>query len=144
MERFGFRPYENATCSGLYERWPGTPMPGERDSTAAAGIRFSCVTANAIAVRSDLCHPARRTDELSLPGCRYTSAPLDVRDSCMNDTVRIKRPICCRRHEDLGGRIKPDSLGNTIKVKTRVHDSSDDIDRSWLKLVENLERSREG
>jgi hypothetical protein len=62
----------------------------------------------------------------------------------MNDTVRIERPICCRRHEDLGGRMKNDSLGNAIKVRTRVHDSPYDIDRSWLELAENLERSSEG
>ena len=41
----------------------------------------------------------------------------------MNDTVKIERPMCCRRHEDLGGRIKQDSLGNAIRVRTRVHDS---------------------
>ena len=41
----------------------------------------------------------------------------------MSDTVKIERPMCCRRHEDLGGRIKEDSLGNAIKVRTRVHDS---------------------
>jgi len=43
----------------------------------------------------------------------------------MSDTVKIERPMCCRRHEDLGGRIKHDSLGNTIKVRTRVHDAQD-------------------
>jgi hypothetical protein len=62
----------------------------------------------------------------------------------MNDTVRIERPICCRRHEDLGGRIKLDSLGNAIKVRTRVHDSPNDIDRSRLELAENFERSSKG
>ena len=56
----------------------------------------------------------------------------------MNDTVRIKRPISCRRQEDLGGRIKQDSLGNTVKVRTRVHDSPDDNDRSWPELAENF------
>jgi hypothetical protein len=50
----------------------------------------------------------------------------------MNDTVKIERPMCCRRHEDLGGRIKRDSLGNTIKVRTRVSDSEDDFACSWL------------
>jgi len=58
----------------------------------------------------------------------------------MNDTVKIKRPMCCRRHEDLGGRIKQDPLGNTIRVRTRVHDSQDDFVRSWLDLRVHLER----
>jgi hypothetical protein len=62
----------------------------------------------------------------------------------MNDTVKIKRPMCCRRHEDLGGRIKQDPLGNTIRVRTRVHDSQDDCARSWLELAVNLERSSVG
>jgi hypothetical protein len=62
----------------------------------------------------------------------------------MNDTVKIKRPMCCRRHEDLGGRIKQDSLGNTIRVRTRVHDSQDDIARSWLELKAHLERDSAG
>jgi hypothetical protein len=58
----------------------------------------------------------------------------------MTDTVKIERPMCCRRHEDLGGRIKQDSLGNTIKVRTRAHDSQDDFVGSWLELEVNLER----
>ncbi len=58
----------------------------------------------------------------------------------MNDTVRIQRPMCCRRHEDLGGRVKRDSLGNTIKVKTRAHDSQDDLALPWLEPESNLER----
>jgi hypothetical protein len=62
----------------------------------------------------------------------------------MNDTVKIKRPMYCRRHEDLGGRIKQDSLGNTIRVRTRVHDSQDDFARLWLELAVNLERSSAG
>jgi hypothetical protein len=62
----------------------------------------------------------------------------------MNDTVKIKRPMCCRRHEDYGGRVTQDSLGNTIKVKTRVHDSQDDLARSWLELTVNLERGSAG
>lgn len=45
----------------------------------------------------------------------------------MNDTVKIERPMSCRRQEDLGGRVNQDSLGNTIRVKTRVHDSQDDV-----------------
>jgi hypothetical protein len=62
----------------------------------------------------------------------------------MNDTVKIKRPMYCRRHEDLGGRIKQDSLGNTIRVRTRVHDSQDDFARLWLELAVNLERGSAG
>jgi hypothetical protein len=62
----------------------------------------------------------------------------------MNDTVKIERPMCCRRNEDLGGRIKEDSLGNTIKVKTRVHDSDDDCARSLLELAANLQSSSAG
>jgi hypothetical protein len=58
----------------------------------------------------------------------------------MNDTVKIKRPMCCRRHEDLGGRIKQDPAGNTIRVRTRAHDSHDDFARSWLELRVHLER----
>jgi hypothetical protein len=58
----------------------------------------------------------------------------------MNDTVKIERPMYCRRHEDLGGRIKRDSLGKTIRVRTRVHDSQDDLARSWLELRAHLER----
>jgi hypothetical protein len=61
-----------------------------------------------------------------------------------NDTVKIRRPMCCRRHEDLGGRIKQDSLGNTIRVKTRAHDSQDDFASSWLDLALNLERDSAG
>jgi hypothetical protein len=45
----------------------------------------------------------------------------------MNDTVKIERPMSCRRHEDFGGRVKHDPLGNTVKVKTRVHDPQDDL-----------------
>ena len=62
----------------------------------------------------------------------------------MNDTVKIKRPMCCRRHEDLGGRIKQDPLGNPIRVRTRVHDSQDDFARSWLELRVHLETDTAG
>jgi hypothetical protein len=47
-------------------------------------------------------------------------------DFMSNDTVKIERPMSCRRHEDFGGRVKQDPLGNTVKVKTRVHDPQDD------------------
>ena len=62
----------------------------------------------------------------------------------MNDTVKIKRPMCCRRHEDLGGRIKQDSQGNTLKVKTRVQDSHDDLDCPLLERTVNLESGSAG
>jgi hypothetical protein len=56
----------------------------------------------------------------------------------MNDTMKIERPIACRRHEDLGGRIKQDSRGNTVRVRTRVHDSEDDFAPSWPALAESF------
>ena len=63
----------------------------------------------------------------------------------MNDTVKIKRPMCCRRHEDLGGRTKEDSLGNGVKVRTRALDSQDDSDGSLLlERTVNLERGSTG
>jgi hypothetical protein len=62
----------------------------------------------------------------------------------MCDTVKIERPMCCRRHEDLGGRIKQDSLGNTIRVRTRAYDSPDDLARSWLELKVELPRVSAG
>jgi hypothetical protein len=58
--------------------------------------------------------------------------PLDKVFPIMNDTVKIERPMCCRRHEDLGGRIKQDSVGNPITVRTRAHDSEDEVSSSWL------------
>jgi hypothetical protein len=58
----------------------------------------------------------------------------------MNDTVRIQRPMCCRRHEDLGGRVKRDPLGNAIKVKTRAHDSQDELELPWLESESDMER----
>jgi hypothetical protein len=62
----------------------------------------------------------------------------------MNDTVKIKRPMCCRRLQNFGGRSQQDSLGNTIKVRTRVQDSQDDAARSWLELAADLEKSSAG
>jgi hypothetical protein len=41
----------------------------------------------------------------------------------MSDTVKIERPLSCRRREDLGGRIKQDTQGNAIWVRTRVNDT---------------------
>jgi hypothetical protein len=62
----------------------------------------------------------------------------------MNDTVRIKRPLSCRRHEDLGGRTKQDSLGNSIKVRTRAQESEGDFDGSLLEHTANLDKGSEG
>jgi hypothetical protein len=50
----------------------------------------------------------------------------------VNDTVRIERPLLCRRQEDLGGRPAQDTLGNTVKVKTRVQDVQGEFTGSWL------------
>ena len=66
---------------------------------------------------------------------KYASAATDSR-LVMSDTVKIERPLCCRRHEDLGGRVKKDSQGNPIKARTRVRDSQDDVARPWLELDE--------
>jgi hypothetical protein len=62
----------------------------------------------------------------------------------MNDTVKIKRPMCCRRHEDLGGRTKQDSLGNSVKVRTRAQESPDDVDGSLLEHTVNLQKGSAG
>jgi hypothetical protein len=62
----------------------------------------------------------------------------------MNDTVRIERPLCCRRHEDLGGRTKQDSLGNSVKVRTRAQEAPDYYDGSMLEHTVNLEEDSEG
>jgi hypothetical protein len=58
--------------------------------------------------------------------------PPDETFATMNDTVKIERPLHCRRHEDFGGRIKKDSEGNIVKVRTRTHDHQDDAPASWL------------
>jgi hypothetical protein len=62
----------------------------------------------------------------------------------MSDTVKIKRPLFCRRQEDLGGRSKEDSPGNTIKVRTRAHDAEGDPSSLGLELTENSETGQEG
>jgi hypothetical protein len=62
----------------------------------------------------------------------------------MNDTVRIKRPLCCRRHEDLGGRTRQDSLGNNVKVRTRAQESEDAFDGSLLEHTVNLKKGAAG
>jgi hypothetical protein len=58
----------------------------------------------------------------------------------MNDTVRIRRPICCRRQEDLGGRTRQDSQGNSVKVRTRAQESQDEFDGSLLEHSLNLKK----
>jgi hypothetical protein len=62
----------------------------------------------------------------------------------MNDTVRIKRPIFCRRHEDLGGRSTQDSQGNSVKVRTRAQESQDEFDGSLLEHTLNLKKGAQG
>jgi hypothetical protein len=62
----------------------------------------------------------------------------------MNDTVKIERPMCCRRHEDLGGRTKQDSLGKSVKVRTRAQDSQDDLDCPLVERTVNLGRGSAG
>lgn len=62
----------------------------------------------------------------------------------MNDTVKIERPMCCRRQENLGGRTQKDLLGNVIKVRTRVQDSQEDAAHSWLEPAADLEKSSTG
>ena len=62
----------------------------------------------------------------------------------MSDTVKIKRPLFCRRLQDLGGRIKEDLPGNPIKVRTRAHDSEEDDSDSLLELTDRSERPPEG
>ena len=62
----------------------------------------------------------------------------------MCDTVKIKRPLFCRRREDLGGRIREDSPGTVVKVKTRAHDSGEDSSDSLLELTDKWERGSEG
>jgi hypothetical protein len=58
----------------------------------------------------------------------------------MSDTVKIKRPMECRRHENLGGRIKQDSQGNLLKVKTRADDSHDQCESLLLERTIDLEQ----
>jgi len=62
----------------------------------------------------------------------------------MSDTVKIKRPLFCRRHENLGGRLKEVSLGNTVKVKTRARESEDDLSLSEFELKDDSEMDSEG
>jgi hypothetical protein len=58
----------------------------------------------------------------------------------MSDTVKIKRPMSCRRHENLGGRTAQDPAGNGVKVKTRADDSQEEFDSLLLERTVNLEK----
>jgi hypothetical protein len=58
----------------------------------------------------------------------------------MNDTVRIERPLVCRRHQDLGGRAKQDSQGNSVKVRTRADDCGDDFDDPVLEHTVKMDK----
>jgi hypothetical protein len=62
----------------------------------------------------------------------------------MSDTVKIERPLHCRRNEDFGGRIKIDSLGNPITVRTRSHDHQYDLSLSWPAIAANLDTGATG
>jgi hypothetical protein len=62
----------------------------------------------------------------------------------MSDTVKIKRPMCCRRHENLGGRPVQDSAGTSVKVRTRAEDLHDDFDIPLLERTVNLEKGSMG
>jgi hypothetical protein len=55
-----------------------------------------------------------------------------------DDTVKIKRPLYCRRQQDLGGRTTQDLLGNAVKVRTRAAESPDEFDGSLLEDTLNL------
>jgi len=43
----------------------------------------------------------------------------------MSDTVKIERPLFCRRPEDLGARIEQDHLGNSTEIRTRADDMNE-------------------
>jgi hypothetical protein len=58
-----------------------------------------------------------------------------------DDTVKIKRPLYCRRQQDVGGRTALDSLGNPVKVRTRAAESQDEFDGSLLEDTLNLKDS---
>ena len=58
----------------------------------------------------------------------------------MSDTVKIKRPMSCRRHENLGGRTGQDPTGNSVKVRTRAEDSQEEFDIPLLERTLDLEK----
>lgn len=57
----------------------------------------------------------------------------------ISDTVKIERPMTCRRQQDRGGRVAQDSVGNTVTVRTRTHDSPGDLSLSLLELTDDLQ-----
>ena len=58
----------------------------------------------------------------------------------ISDTVKIERPMCCRRQTDLGGRLAQDSTGNTVTIRTRAYESQNDLSHSLslFELTDNL------
>ncbi len=53
----------------------------------------------------------------------------------MTDTVRIERPMFCRRQNDGGGRVKHDSQGNAVLVRTRISDTQEVPDISAISVA---------
>jgi hypothetical protein len=76
--------------------------------------------------------------------CPQVIAPIDEVFPTMNDTVKIERPLRCRRHEDLGGRTKQDSVGNAILIRTRANDRQNDLSTSWLSIPASGEHGPHG
>ena len=48
----------------------------------------------------------------------------------MSDTMKIPRPLFCRRQNDAGGRTKVDASGEKARVKTRFSDEQEFPDTS--------------
>jgi hypothetical protein len=48
----------------------------------------------------------------------------------MSDTMKIPRPLFCRRQNDAGGRTKMDGSGDKARVKTRFSDEQEFPDTS--------------
>jgi hypothetical protein len=57
-------------------------------------------------------------------------------DTVKDDTVKIERPMCCRRHQNVGGRMRQNSLGKSVKVRTRAQDG---LDAPLLERTVNME-----
>jgi hypothetical protein len=53
----------------------------------------------------------------------------------LEDTIKIERPMFSRRKGDKGGRVKHDSRGNAVLVKTRAEDSNELPDISELSFA---------
>jgi hypothetical protein len=62
----------------------------------------------------------------------------------MCDTIKIERPLFCRRLEDQGGRLNRDSSGKPVKVKTRAADSRDAPELSWSGAASRPARAGRG